>query len=90
MQRLIWMVTVVAFCLIGPSEVLAQKNKPKAKTDPTLTMSKKQKKVKKKIVKKKKRAAMDKTRPMNWATNSIKREEYHSFDYDYKKQNATA
>ena len=54
-KMIIWLVVVIGlfFC---PQDLFAQKKKPRAKTDPTLTVSKKKsKQVKKKIIKRKAR-----------------------------------
>lgn len=66
MKRTVLAFIVLMFLFTLPNKSFAQKKKPKAKTDPTLTPSKKQKKVKKKIVKRKKRAA--ESRQMDYAT----------------------
>lgn len=66
MKKLIVLLFIVMGLLVFPTDVLAQKKKPKAKTDPMLTISKKKsKKVKKKIVKRKSRAAIDLRKEQN-------------------------
>ena len=70
MRKLISLMVLIMVFFIMPIDVMAQNKKPKAKTDPGLTISKKKsKKVKDKIMKRKSKASKRQANldaPMYW------------------------